>query len=315
MSTWEKPFLLRLPSFWVAAGFACCLAACPSAQGSENVPHRPYAYWADLPAPGQFIAGIVYDESEAYHIYVNGRSENITYHSADGEHYGIDINQGYIALQYGISARIAADLNVGATTVGWRYFSNGQIQSTTGLMDTSFGIRYQILSETNTESLWVPTMTARLGGVLPGTYNQDFPFAPGVHSAAVEPEVLLRKHFGWPGFGMFGDILYRWNPTTEADQYIASIGVFQQIKGWELDVGYRHLQTISGSDIIFDPADPASLLYPRDVREINDAIEAGFSYTTKKRWRYGFQSRTIIGGNNSDLKFWVGGSFDIPFGG
>ena len=25
---------------------------------SENVPHRPFAYWADLPEPGQFIFGL-----------------------------------------------------------------------------------------------------------------------------------------------------------------------------------------------------------------------------------------------------------------
>jgi len=60
-----------------------------------------------------------------------------------------------------------------------------------------------------------------------------------------------------------------------------------------LDVGYRHLQTITGSDIVFDPDDPTSLVYSRDLREINDSIEAGFSYTTPQcHIRYGFHSRT-----------------------
>ena len=69
-----------------------------------------------------------------------------------------------------------------------------------------------------------------------------------------------------------------------------------------------------GDDISFDPADPTSLVYPRDVREISDAIEAGFSYTTSKRHiRYGFHSRTIFDGNNTDRKFWLGGSIDLPF--
>ena len=114
---------------------------------------------------------------------------------------------------------------------------------------------------------------------------------------------------------MFADALYRYNTTIENDQYIASIGLFQQIKGWELDLGYRHLQTLSGSDITFNPADPTSLNYPGDVREINDAVEAGFSYTTKRHLRFGFHCRTVFAGNNSDRKFWVGGSFEIPFGG
>ena len=91
---------------------------------------------------------------------------------------------------------------------------------------------------------------------------------PGLRSAAVEPEVLMRKHFGWPGLGAYSDSLYRWNRTTGNDQYIVAIGFFQQIKGWELDAGYRHLQTLSGGDIIYDPNDPASIVYPREVREI-----------------------------------------------
>jgi len=299
-------------------GLAFCLALAPAAPASENVPHRLFAQWADLPAAGQFVLGFVYEESEAYHIYVKGAAHNVTAH-AGGQSYGIDINQGYAALQYGITERWAADLNIGATTAAWRFFDNGGIQSTTGLMDCSFGVRYQAFNEARAQSPWLPTLTLRAGAVLPGSYNQDFAFAPGLRSAAIEPEVLARKHFGWPGLGAFTDLLYRWNRTTGNDQYIAAIGLFQQIKGWELDVGYRHLQTLSGSDIIYPvPASNGDLtiIYPRDVREINDAIEAGFSYTTSKRhWRFGFHSLTVIGGNNSDKKFWIGGSVDIPFGG
>ncbi len=295
----------------LAIASVVCWAA--TAPGSENVPHRPFAMWADLPGNGQFVAGFVYQESEAYHIYVHGRSENVTWHSG-GESYGIDINQGYAALQYGISDRWAVDLSAGYTSLGWRYFSEGTVESTTGLMDLSFGVRYQLVNETNASAAWMPTATFRAGAVLPGSYNQNIAFAPGLRSAAIEPELLLRKHFGWPGFGAYGDALYRWNRTTGNDQYIASIGLFQQIKRWELDVGYRHLQTLSGGDIQFDPTVPTSLVYPRDTREINDSIDIGFSYTTpKRRIRYGFQCNTVFGGNNSDRKFWVGGSIDVPF--
>lgn len=284
-------------------------------RASENVPHRPFALWADLPAAGQFVAGVVYEESESYHVYVKGHSENITWH-ANGESYGIDINQGYLALQYGLAERWAADLNVGYTSLGWRTFSGGKVESASGLMDIGLGVRYQIFNETNASSLWVPTLTFRAGAVLPGTFDEDIAFAPGLRSAAIAPELLLRKHFGWPGFGAYGDGLYRWNKTTGNDQYIVSLGLFQQIKGWELDVGYRHLQTLSGGDITIGASGMQSLDYPRDAREINDAVEAGFSYTTPKRHlRYGFHCRTVFDGNNSDRKFWIGGSFDIPFGG
>ena len=292
-------------------GLAAGLALTPSLSASENVPHQPFAQWADLPHPGQFVAGIVYEESEAYHIWA-GRDYHAVRTRSGGESYGIDINQGFLTIQYGINQNWAADFNIGATTLGWRAFDNGAVQSTTGLMDWSFGVRYQICNETNAPQGWLPTATFRAGAVLPGTYSKEIEFAPGLRSAAIEPEFLLRKHFGWTGLGGYADGLYRWNRTTGNDQYIVSAGLFQQIKGWELDVGYRHLQTLSGGDIVWH--DDGTIDYPRDPREISEAIEAGFSYTTSKRHiRYGFRSRTIVDGRNTDNKFWVGGSFEIPF--
>ena len=96
-------------------------------------------------------------------------------------------------------------------------------------------------------------------------------------------------------------------------QYITSIGLFQQIKGCELAAGYRHLQTLSGGDFVLNADN--TIVYPRDTREISDALEAGVSSTTRGRIRYGFHSRTVFDGNNTDRKFWVGASIDIPFGG
>ena len=301
----------------IAAGLLLVVVPPQTVLASENVPHRPFAYWADVPEPRQFILGLVYEESEAYHIWAANKYQNVTVKSG-GESYGIDINQGYLAMHYGITKKWAADLNIGFTSLGWRKFDeNESAQSTVGLMDWSFGVRYQVYNELLQSNMpWMPTLTLRAGAVLPGSYNQHFVYAPGLRSAAIEPEVLMRKHFGWPGLGAYGDALYRWNRTTGNDQYIVAIGVFQQIKGWELDAGYRHLQTLSGGDIIYDPNDPASIVYPRDARENSDAFEAGFSYTTSKRHiRYGFHSRTVLDGNNSDRKFWVGGSVDIPIGG
>jgi hypothetical protein len=301
------------------AGLLFLTAALPlPSLASENVPHRPFALWADVPDAGQFVLGTVYEESESYHIYASGRQYDATV-KAGGESYGIDINQGYFALQYGITERWAADLNIGYTSIGWRSFSpDNSVETTDGLTDWSFGVRYQIFNEKQqTNSPWIPTLTFRAGAVMPGTYDQYFAYSPGLRSAAIVPEILARKHFGWPGLGAYGDALFRWNRTTGGSQYIVSVGLFQQIKGWELDVGYRHLQTISGTDIYFtDPNDLSTIVYPRDPREINDSLEAGFSYTTSKHHvRYGFYLRSVLDGNNTDAKLWIGGSVDIPFGG
>lgn len=81
----------------IVASLLSLLGVLP-ALASENVPHRPFAEWADIPQRGQFIVGMVYEESEAYHIWAAGKYRNIAVQSG-GEEYGIDNHQGYISLQ------------------------------------------------------------------------------------------------------------------------------------------------------------------------------------------------------------------------
>lgn len=293
--------------------------ASQSAVASEDEPRRPFAQWADVPEAGQLVVGAFYEQSEGYHVWEMGNSRANVNVRVGGENYGIDVRQGYFTLDYGLTKKWAADLNLGATTVGWRAFDNGGIQETTGAMDPAFGVRYQIFNEAEQDSPWIPTLTFRAGGIVPGTYDRHLPFAPGNHGVAIEPSLLLRKHLGWPGFGIWGDAFYRWEHTIGADQYMASFGLFQQIKGWELDVGYRHFQTISGENIQLGPpgSEPGtyqSIFYPIDVREISDSIDAGFSYTTsKKHWRYGFHARKTFDGSNTPSYLWLGAYIDIPF--
>jgi hypothetical protein len=286
---------------------------------TENVPRPPFAQWADVPELGQLVVGALFQQSEAYYVWEGHQRHNITVHPPDGENYGIDIRQGYIMLDYGITKKLAADVEFGATTVGWRSFDAGAVEETTGIIDTTLGIRYQVFNEATSNSSWIPTLTFRVGGILPGSYNENLAFAPGNHSVGVEPSILIRKHVGWTGFGVWGDALFRWLDHPSSDQYIAAFGLFQKIGQWELDVGYRHLQAISGQNIVLIP--PAagspppwdSITYPRDVREISDAIDAGFSYTTRKKWRWAFQARKTFDGSNTDSKLWLGGSIEVPF--
>ncbi len=316
-----KASILRL------AGLAALLALAQNLMAGEDEPRRPFAQWADLPVPGELLFGTFYEQSEAYHVWEMGNVRMPANYRTDDENYGIDVRQGYFTFDYGIAKNWAADLNVGATTVGWRPFDGGTIAKTTGLMDSTFGVRYQIFNETNlpTGYSWLPTLTFRAGAIVPGSYDRYLGFAPGNHGVAIEPSILLRKHLGWPGFGIWGDILYRWEHTSGADQYIGAVGLFQQIKGWELDAGYRHLQTLSGEDIFLGPETaPGSSTYnsrvtegpnwyPTDVREISDSIDTGFSYTTsKKHWRYGFHARKTFDGSNTDSALWLGAYLDIP---
>jgi hypothetical protein len=313
---------LRLARPWLSVAMIIGVTSVSrSVLATENVPREPFAEWADVPAEGQLVFGAFYEQSESYYIWEGLQRHNITIHANDGESYGIDIRQGWFDLDYGITARWAVDLELGATTVGWRSFDpGGGIEQTTGAMDPTFGVRYQIFNEATENSPWIPTLTFRAAGIIPGSYNGSLAFAPGNHSAAIEPSLMFRKHFGWEGLGAWGDAYYRWMHTTGNDQYMASIGLFQQISRWELDVGYRHLQATSGSDITLIPPATGSpppwsgIVYMANVREISESIDAGFSYTTAKRaWKWALHARKTFDGRNTDSKLWLGGSLEIPF--
>ena len=317
----EKFMTRRSWALSIVSGFVLWFSVLPQvALASENTPRRPFAQWADVPAEAQLVFGTFYEQSEAYHIWEGSQKHNITIHTPDGESYGIDIRQGYFSFDYGLTERWAADLELGATTVGWRSFdAHAAIGETTGAMDPTFGVRYQIFNEATQKSSWVPTLTFRAAGILPGSYDRLVAFAPGNHSAAIEPSLLFRKHVGWSGLGVWGDALFRWLHTNGNNHYITAVGLFQQIRGWELDVGYRHLQATSGEDIVLIPPATGSpppwsgIVYKSDVWEISDSIDVGFSYTTQRHLRWAFHARKTFDGRNTDSKLWLGGSLDIPF--
>lgn len=299
-------------ALFLAAAALAIVGTAPELRASENVPRKPFAEWAQLPAPHQLTVRLWYKEGEAYHIWDGDRVHNVTVDRGSDE-YGIDHMQGIVALEYGIAERWAADLNLGYGTVGTRSFNpSGSSESTSGLLDTSLGVRYQIFTEGQSGRSCLPTLTFRAGAVLPGSFDKHFPFAPGHKSAAIEPGLLMRKHLGWTGFGVYADAFYRWMKTTGDDQYAVAAGFFQEIKGWTLNAGYRHFQQISGYNLDYQGLGE-ELEYSPEVREISDAIEAGFSYTTPKRHiKYGFYTRKTIDGSNTDSTFWISGYVEIP---
>ena len=210
--------------------------------------------------------------------------QNVTVKSG-GENYGIDINQGYFAFQYGITEKWAADLNIGYTTRG---LAQVRLERERPIHHRPDGLVFRRalpdLQRTKQTNLpWMPTLTFRAGAVMPGTYDQDFAYAPGLRSAAIVPEVLVRKHFGWPGLGAYSDALYRWNThhrqrpihrrrrAVPADQ---RLGTRRRLPASANPLRRRHH---------LRPQRPRQIVYPRESRENNDSFEAGFSYTTSKR--------------------------------
>ncbi len=223
---------------------------------------------------------------------------------------------GYLSLEYGILPNLAADATVGYTATDADAF--GPNSSDDGLMDTSIGLRYRIFDEHTAGCPWAPTVAVRLGGVIPGTYDENAPFSAGDGAYGFEGSLLFGKAFGESGFGAYGDIGYRFRESPTPDEFFGSAGLYKQFGPVTLAGGYRHIQSTSGIDIgepgVFDPSRGASHGFPA-VKEINQLVEAGVSYTDKGGRNYQFSVAKSVDGRNTGDKWVFGFNVTLPFGG
>ena len=206
-------------------------------------------------------------------------------------------------VEYGITELLAADATIGYTWVDAPAFDDED----DGLADTTFGLRYKIMDQDpDGFPLW-PTAAIRVGGIIEGTYDENFPFSAGDGATGVEASLLLAKQI-CPNFGLFGDIGYRYRNHDVPEDIFGSVGAYATYYGFTLSAAYRHVQGLDGDDI----GDPG-FRFP-EVREINRNFEAGLGYRDPGgRYYQVFYARTI-GGINTGEKDIFGVSASIPIG-
>jgi hypothetical protein len=301
----------RAKAYILAAGLAALPVECPLTAG-ENIPQKPFAQAVWVPEPGQFIITPWYEYSEFFHVWRGSHRESIEVNPHHDGH-GFDQNDGMIEIDYGVAPKWAADVTFGYTSAASRSFNPRQaVQSTQGLMDTTFGLRYQALQEYEADWPWVPTLTFRAGGIYRGKYDSDFPFAPGNGSVMIEPSFLANKNFGWDGFGAYAHSGFRWVRSGGNDQWFAAVGLFQHIKQFTLNVGFRHFANTGGEDI---GGTGTTFTYSRYIREIKEEIQGGVGYTTPKRHNhYQFYMGKVVDGRNTGAALTFGLYADFPIG-
>lgn len=291
----------KMKSFLPAA--LCSLGACGAIHGQS----------AWLPPQGDLVASPSFTFSTFDEFWVG--DTKVSPLKDNGE--SMDQINVFISLEYGILDRLAADATIGYTQVGsTTTFGNGDEK---GLADTLLGVRYQVLEETDV----IPALSVRLGGVIAGTYDENTPFSPGDGANALDGSILLAKAFGYSGFGSYGDIGYRVQESPVPDEFFASVGVYKQFYGLfsELDaltvnVGYRHIQSTDGLDIMgpgFNPGAGSASGFPA-LKEINQLLEAAIGYTDSGGRHYQFSLAKSLDGRNTGDKWVFGFSASFPFG-
>jgi hypothetical protein len=222
-----------------------------------------------------------------------------------------DIDQHTVAVgvEYGLFEDVTADL-----TLGYTRTSFSPADDLDGLNDTTLGVRWRLVDEFQVDSPYVPTLSVRIGGIIAGTYDTvttGAPNSPGDGASGVEISLLFGKTFGDTGFGIFGDMGYRYRLENVPADFFASIGVYKTFfAGFIASFGYRRVQGLSGLDIGGPGFTPAR--FP-ETQEIFDNLEAGLGYTDTGGRQYGLFGAWTIDGKNTGEKTIVGASLTLPF--
>jgi hypothetical protein len=287
--------------------FACMLVFMATA-----VTGTAQSVW--LPYQGELLVAPGFSYSTFDEFWV-GRDR---VHPLEDNDESLDQYTGYVTLEYGILERLAADATVGYTaTSRTRTFGN---DSDKGLADTMIGVRYRMVDEDKV----IPAIAVRVGGIIAGTYDENTPFSAGDGAHGFESSILFGKSFGNTGFGAYGDIGYRVRENPVPDEIFGSGGFFKQFSNIfaEADaittsIGYRHIQSLSGIDIMgrdWNPARGAAHGFPA-LREINQLLEGALGYTDMGGRQYQVAVGKSLKGRNTGDKWIFLFSVTLPFGG
>ena len=290
---------------------------------TENLPRIPFAESARLPEANQFVVTPWYNYSVFRKLWIGPTKTSIEILPKDD----FELNDGMLRLDYGLSRRFALDLTVGYTSAATRSWSpQAEPQTTQGLMDTQVGVRYRLLDECEGDAWYKPTLTLRLGGIIQGSYDADFPMAPGDGASGFEAAVLVAKTIKPCGGGFYCDFGYRLRDNHVPQTIFGAAGLSQTIQiHWFITslsvyAGYRGLYDLNGPDLTGSqvagvPHDYINLGYSRTAQEIYQMGELGLGMTDKGGRRYFFSCAHPFDGRNTGKvnNFVIGLSWPINF--
>lgn len=262
--------------------------------------HAQYSAW--LPQPRQLIVTPTYGY-QTFDAFWFGQ-EKVKLAPYDSIQHS-----ALLGLEYGLCPQSAVDVSVGYTWTEARAFDPAGVRKTDdGLADTRFGLRYKLLDEATADYAWAPTLALRVGGIIEGTYQEGQPFSAGDGASGVETSLLFGKAFGQTGFGLYGDIGWRWRNHSVPNDLFGSVGVYQTLaERVTLSFGYRHTQGLDGGDI-------GEVPFPL-TKEISQNIEFGLGIRDNGGRYYQLFAARTLDGRNTGEKWIAGASVSFTFGG
>ena len=223
-----------------------------------------------------------------------------------------------LSFDYGITENLALD-----ATVGWVWSETDSTMlgagshhaNDDGLTDTTFGIRQRFINEEDFNKWWIPSLGVRVGGIIEGTYDENFPFSAGDGASGAEASLLGGKRL-CPFSGFYGDVGYRYRDGDVPDDWFGSAGVYFSWKFLSATAGYRFTQGLSGNDIgdtkFVQRFSSGREAFPL-VKEISQNFEASICFTDPGgRFYQAFYAHTFDGRNTGERDIF-GGSISLTF--
>lgn len=194
---------------------------------------------------------------------------------------------GAVSVEAGVARNVAVDVTAGYSNVNSRAF--GGDNSDRGMTDTRFGVRWTMANGSRNR----PVFGVRLGGIVRGTYQPNYPFSAGDGGSGIETSILAGQTFGESGFSAFGDIGYRYRNRGIPPDMFGSVGVQKALGKISLGAAYRQGRGLGGSNI----GDPG-FSFP-GLRQIEHAVEGNIGFSDSHRRGYYFFVARTMGGRNT----------------
>jgi hypothetical protein len=291
------------------------LAAALALPAADALPSEPFGQFAFVPQRRQFRLTPLYEYAHAREFF-DGAGERLNFPQSQSWW----TQTGGVRIEYGLAPYVAADITVSAVAMRGPAASGEGSVSSLGLGDTQFGLRWRLLDEDLKEyEPFVPTLTLRLGGIAPGTYDPDVPFAPGTGASGLETRVMMSDTLGATPFSLYGEVGWRWFAGGASSQVFGAAGggIALPLRGaWgslSANCGYAFNRSRGGASVS-GPGEAAWATTDwRELGALDRGVQLGLGLTDHGGRRYQVWASLPLEGRNTPNGATFGAFVRIPF--
>ncbi len=241
-----------------------------------------------LPIPGQISLGVFDVEQSGSQAFIGNTKVPISGVTGGA---ASKYKRGTFGLRvdYGISDRLAFDATLAQTSV-----KVGGADSSSGLADTTLGLRWRVVDEYETPSR--PTVTLRVGAIIKGDYDGARLAAIGKAANGIEVSGLVGKEFG-KGVSLWGELGFQKRDSSVPTATFFEIGSrWRFAPKWNASLAYTDKKFGGNLDIGGAGFTPARF---QQVREERSVIKVGLGYSIGANQSINVNFGKLVGGRNT----------------